>query len=377
MTKSVTKQSSENVFLKLLSEGKVSACREILSNDPSAIAAFSAQAFELALESGFSNFAKSISQIPDFDINNKQQNPLLIALHYGEKALAVTLIEQGIEPNFIGENGEILLRICLEQELFDVAEKLIECGAEINARDNKGWTNLMWATAKNRPDIVQFLLNHGASFELTSKEGWTALTVAFTKGFKQIEDILSAAGATFPVRFKKDLLMMKYDSGDIEDIKSLLEEGMDVNVVDSNGETLLTRACRDNQTEFVSFLLQKGAKQILPTKFQPLVLAVHNSTNTELLEILLAEKPYPHYDAAILAAVKLQKPSFIECLLNAGANINAHDEKGLTPLMYAAIANSTARIRYLLELGADKGAVDNKGNTARDYTSSFSCSELC
>jgi uncharacterized protein len=54
-------------------------------------------------------------------------------------------------------------------------------------------------------------------------------------------------------------------------------------------------------------------------------------------------------------------------LVRAGADINAPDFKGMTPLMLAASCGRPARVKGLLALGADARARDPEGRTALDF----------
>jgi ankyrin repeat protein len=59
-------------------------------------------------------------------------------------------------------------------------------------------------------------------------------------------------------------------------------------------------------------------------------------------------------------------------LIEEGADINAQNSKGTTPLMYAKTyafsAGDTRIMNILLEYGADPLMKDNAGKTAADYT---------
>jgi hypothetical protein len=58
----------------------------------------------------------------------------------------------------------------------------------------------------------------------------------------------------------------------------------------------------------------------------------------------------------------------VESLLSSGADINARDDLGCTPLMMAAAFNFNATIaELLLEKGADLYAQDNQGWNALDH----------
>ncbi len=71
----------------------------------------------------------------------------------------------------------------------------------------------------------------------------------------------------------------------------------------------------------------------------------------------------------MLAIALNQNPEIIKMLLSAGANVNAKDKNGKTPLVYAATFNQNPEIiKLLLEAGADPLIADNKGRRAIDYT---------
>jgi ankyrin repeat protein len=63
-----------------------------------------------------------------------------------------------------------------------------------------------------------------------------------------------------------------------------------------------------------------------------------------------------------------QKPEVTIALVTAGANINAKDTDGGTPLMYATNnENAHVLIPAFLKAGADAKAKSNEGKTALDY----------
>jgi len=70
--------------------------------------------------------------------------------------------------------------------------------------------------------------------------------------------------------------------------------------------------------------------------------------------------------------VKTGTPEDIQGALNKGANVNAQDNNGLTPLMYAAMNNKNPEvITTLLKVGADLEDRDKNGGTVLIYASSY------
>jgi hypothetical protein len=55
----------------------------------------------------------------------------------------------------------------------------------------------------------------------------------------------------------------------------------------------------------------------------------------------------------------------VKILLDAGADVNAKDDDGVTVLMWAVLSSSVEAVRILLEAGADVTAKANDGSTAR------------
>ena len=67
---------------------------------------------------------------------------------------------------------------------------------------------------------------------------------------------------------------------------------------------------------------------------------------------------------AFYAAIRANDLPRLNGMLTAGANVNARDERGITPLMYAAWVGSVDTMRRLLDGGADPNLVNNSGSTA-------------
>jgi ankyrin repeat protein len=60
-----------------------------------------------------------------------------------------------------------------------------------------------------------------------------------------------------------------------------------------------------------------------------------------------------------MAATSNNNPEIASALLKAGADVNARDANGVTPLMFAAIDGNIGIIKVLLEAGANVNAKSN------------------
>ena len=57
----------------------------------------------------------------------------------------------------------------------------------------------------------------------------------------------------------------------------------------------------------------------------------------------------------------------VELLLKAGANANASDNNGMTPIIWAARYGDAERVEALVAAGADPAVKDGAGKDAADY----------
>jgi ankyrin repeat protein len=121
-------------------------------------------------------------------------------------------------------------------------------------------------------------------------------------------------------------------SGDFDQVRSLIDSGTDVNVPANDGTTALTWAAYQSDPEMVRALIAAGAD---PN-------AKNNFGVTPLLQ-----------------ASRTGDTPVIEALLEGGADIVLAEREGETPLMAAARAGSVPAVTLLLEHGADPNATES------------------
>ena len=144
--------------------------------------------------------------------------------------------------------------------------------------------------------------------------------------------------------FSKSLLQAAAD-GNIEQVKSLLSKGADVNAKDDYGRTPLHCAAVKGHKNVVESLLAKGTN----------INVKDNAGRTPL-----------HYAAGAgwIYGVIGGDIGIAKSLLNKGANINATDKVGWTALHYATQVRNKAMVELLVERGADLNAPTERGHTA-------------
>ncbi|WP_353284266.1 ankyrin repeat domain-containing protein [Wolbachia endosymbiont (group A) of Lasioglossum fulvicorne] len=140
--------------------------------------------------------------------------------------------------------------------------------------------------------------------------------------------------------------------GDINEVKRLISEGADVNIVEDL-HTPLYWAAKNGHFNIVEVLLDNGAY----------VDGVNYSMERDVLT-LLQEKEAEYCKSSLHLAARLGKLEAVEGLLEKKANVNAQNDTGKTPLHVAAEHDHKEVVEALLKVeGINVNAQDGYGST--------------
>jgi ankyrin repeat protein len=141
--------------------------------------------------------------------------------------------------------------------------------------------------------------------------------------------------------------------GQLQEVQSLITQGVSVHVTDYHGHTPLHNAAEGGHTEVARLLLRCGARvDALDNKGRtPAMLAMAENHRT-LVEYLVGEGA----NVTLQLGAYLGDAARVRELIDQGADANAKDPEGWMPLHYAVLGNQQETARLLLAAGADANA---------------------
>ncbi len=256
---------------------------------------------------------------------------LVDAVKDGDTTTALALLKQHADVNLPEADGTTALHWAVRQDDRDMADRLIKAGANVKAANRYGVTPLYLACVNGSAPMIEKLLVAGADANSATTEGETALMTVARTGNVDAVKVLLAHGADVNAKEQwrqQTPLMWAAAECHPEVAQELIAHGADVNArqVTWNWERQVTKeprekwmplggltplhfAARQGCVEGAKVLVKAGAdiNATNPNGFSPILLAIINS----------------HYDVAAF-------------LLDQGADANIADEVGRTPL-YAAV----------------------------------------
>ena len=314
-----------------------------------------------------------------------------LAVKHGNMELLRLLVEH--KADMSGETGFKLMRRAFSGYLWshkrqvydDIIRFLFTHGIDPNIRDDSHHTLLMTPEA-NEVEITQLLIEYGADVNARTMSGSTALIhAARFYGYRQYKtrrklfSLLLDAGAdvnSCSYRGRSALMCatIDLDEEDLMDaLQYLIERGADPTICDIYGFSLSDYA----RFYMASPKVQRYINQLLHEPAEDDILEQSSQSDEEinvdedydggnLLHKFLSDRTWQG-----IFQLKVRDDycaELIRRLCMTGLDVNERDNKGRTPLMYAADTWCSERfIPILLEYGADPTMRDANGFTALNY----------
>lgn len=305
--------------------------------------------------------------------------PLLFAAREGCAECARVLLDAKADINVVDPDQQSALIIALINGQYDAAAVLIERGIDVNMQDKVGRTALYAAVddhtmpSSNRPspkesdnkltslDVIRMLLDHGAKVDAPLRA-----QIPYRTKLDRGGDGALGIGTTPLIRAAK--------GGDVAVIKLLLEKGANAKATTRNGVSAIMMAANVNAKEEDMTGRNKTEKDVV----ESMKLLIASGGDVKSAEA--------QGRTAMHGAAQWGLTDVVKFLQSQGANVNAADRRGLTPLDHAegraggfgfdgkAGVTREATAKAIRELGGTEGKPtgealpERRANGAQDDT---------
>ena len=247
--------------------------------------------------------------------------PLHRAVMKGNQNLVKLFLEKDALVNVQNIDGNSPLHTAVSNGFFDITKLLVQKGSNVNLQNKEGRTPLFLGVANKHEQLIKLLIENKADVSIVYKEN-------STERFYLVCGKDRGGAAWHYVLVKKHLLglfLKRAEGGslDVADFGDVLGSGWGKDPPEGTGNKL-----------------QKKHESMFK-----------ETADTTVLHI---------------ASKQVNEPEIIDLLVKSGANVNAQDAEGFTPLHMAAIHGNLKIVKQLVDLEGDINIVTTDEKTAAE-----------
>ena len=250
-----------------------------------------------------------------------KEAPLTLSSGWNKFMAVYLLLDRGADANIASADGNSPLHTAVSKGFFDITKRLVEKGSNVNLQNKEGRTPLFLGVKNKHEQLIKLLIENEADVSIGYKEN-------STERFYLVRGKERGRAAWHYVLVKKHLLGLFLK----------LANGGSLNVADF-GDVLRSGQGKDPP---------EGTRNKLQKEHESMFKEI---TDTTLLHI---------------ASEIINEPEIIDLLVKSGANVNAQDAEGFTPLHMAAIHGNLKIVKKLVDLDADVNIITTDGKNAAE-----------
>ncbi|KAJ4404328.1 hypothetical protein N0V82_010523 [Gnomoniopsis sp. IMI 355080] len=300
----------------------------------------------------------------DYTITDKNGwNVLHLASSAGQVATIREFLDLDIGLDTKTVYDETPLMLAVGHRHHDAALFLLDRGADIEAMRRDSWKPLHLAAHGGMTEIVQALLLAGANPADETDEGRNAQFIAEKQGHGELAKILRESKPVSIRSIQQSIsqsvanLVADASKGNLTRVKKSLNNGVELDAEDANGQTALSAAAQNGHALVVALLISQGANvQVQGANGEsPLWWASRNGYDNVVGQLLSAMRDKASVDTPdcdgqtpLSAAAQQGRAEVVGLLLEEGANPDTETVYGMSPYDFASAKGLTDITKLLL-----------------------------
>lgn len=303
--------------------------------------------------------------------------PLHLAAMQGQVEIARLLLQSGADIDGFDRDESTPLHVAALHRKSEMVRFLLDQGADVNRRDKNGAYALSFAISGGDPTAIQMILDAGADLNHVSPQGGTLLPSACMRGLWDLVDLLLERGVDINQGDRNGTTPMHWVAyrDDAARVAEMLRRGAKASAADSNGMVPLHAAAERGALGTAKALLDAGADPNAANRLgmTPLMYAsIPHGANPEMIRLLVSRGADPNkssarFNAPLSVAAQRGNADIAAALLDGGADpMPSGGYNQQTPLHVASILGKAELVRVLTDHGAELNAKDASGATPLD-----------
>ena len=330
----------------------------------------------------------------------------------GELSVIMDILDNQSTTLMPDKNGQTPVYAACIGNHTDVLNILTDFGYDINHQDNEGKTPLHIVFENNDPDFANILItNFKACTKIRDLKNWTPLHTAIARSYfsysrqlsqqflhqdkgtdlswiqlhaacsqENVPDVQILLGAKTDANHASSLgltpLHIAVSKSNTSLVTLLLEQNVNVNSVTIDGKSPLHIAIEKGEETVIQKLLAQKAdlslKDILGNTSLHLAVQLKQETKPVLLKSRIRVRgrcSYPYEASSRACSIQT-----VQAIIDHGADVNAVNKTGQTPLWLACSDGHEHMVKILLDRGADPNIVDKYSDSSLHAAINGHCS---
>ncbi|MBP5426773.1 MAG: ankyrin repeat domain-containing protein [Clostridiales bacterium] len=335
-----------------------------------------------AVENGYFNFAKELIRsgvnIDTCDVDGR--TILMYASKNNNLELVNMLLDRGLEIEDKDKIGKNALMYAVESGSYKIIWHFVDKGADTMAEDKNGKSILMYALEHKMYGAAKYLLEKGVS-SYYDVEGSTLLMYAAKGSSRELVERIMFMG--FDVNYAnakgENALLWASRGGNRDAVEFLLENGAKVDSLDRKERKQLKNLTKLDRKITIMIAVQEYDINKIERYKQyinvALIYAIKYRYDVVARYVVSDRNVNMRYerDTLLTYTIKIGNVQMASYLIKEKADVNAKSENKLTALMAASWFGYTELVAKIIEAGAEIEAVDNNGMSAIWYAFLGSC----